>query len=84
MSEYLPQILKDNERISAMINDKFRLLNSSLNSSFANLQNAINSGDHSAYINSLVSINSAFGKELKYAKFDDFDSAMRSDEPLEF
>lgn len=84
VSEYLPQILKDNERISAMINDKFRLLNSSLNSSFANLQNAINSGDHSAYINSLVSINSAFGKELKYAKFDDFDRAMRSDEPLEF
>lgn len=82
IDEFLPQLVEDNEKLRNLIDSKFKNLKMSLDSSFADLQNAISSTDSNLFISSLVGINSAYGMKLKYLNFGEFDIAMKSDKPI--
>ncbi len=61
-----------------------RLENNShqFNKFLVGIETGLKNGDLSYSIQSMSELASYFGKELKYVKFDDFDQAMKSEEPL--
>ncbi|MCI6988210.1 MAG: hypothetical protein MR902_01380 [Campylobacter sp.] len=75
----MPELIDDNERLKDLIETKFKDMKFSLDSSFADLKVAINSSNSASFISSLVSINSVYGKKLKYLNFSDFDTITLSD-----
>lgn len=79
IDEFLPQLIEDNEKLEALIKTKFKDMKLKLDSSFADLQNAIISSNSTLFINSLVQINGIYGQKLKYVSFKEFDQAMLSD-----
>lgn len=79
IDEFLPQLIEDNEKLETLIKTKFKDMKLKLDSSFADLQNAIISSNSTLFINSLVQINGIYGQKLKYVSFKEFDQAMLSD-----
>lgn len=79
IDEFLPQLVEDNEKLETLIKTKFKDMKLKLDSSFADLQNAIISSNSTLFINSLVQINGVYGQKLKYVSFKEFDQAMLSD-----
>lgn len=79
IDEFLLQLIEDNEKLEALIKTKFKDMKLKLDSSFADLQNAIISSNSTLFINSLVQINGIYGQKLKYVSFKEFDQAMLSD-----
>lgn len=83
IDEFLPQLVEDNEKLETLIKTKFKDMKLKLDSSFADLQNAIKnaiiSSNSTLFINSLVQINGVYGQKLKYVSFKEFDQAMLSD-----
>ncbi|MCZ6159382.1 hypothetical protein [Campylobacter ureolyticus] len=79
IDEFLPQLVEDNEKLETLIKTKFKDMRLKLDSSFADLQNAIISSNSTLFINSLVQINGVYGQKLKYVNFKEFDQAMISD-----
>lgn len=82
IDEFLPQLVEDNEKLETLIKTKFKDMKLKLDSSFADLQNAIISSDSTLFINSLVQINGVYGQKLKYVSFKEFDQAMLSDNAI--
>lgn len=84
VDEVLPDLIQDNAKVSNLIDTHFKNLKLSLDSSFDELTLAVNSGDSQGFVQALVGINQAYGTKLAYANFDDFDTAMKSDEAIKF
>lgn len=82
IDEFLPQLIEDNEKLETLIKTKFKDMKLKLNSSFADLQNAIIGSNSTLFINSLVQINGIYGQKLKYVSFKEFDQAMISDSAI--
>lgn len=82
IDEFLPQLIEDNEKLETLIKTKFKDMKLKLDSSFADLQNAIISSNSTLFINSLVQINEIYGQKLKYVSFKEFDQAMISDSAI--
>lgn len=82
IDEFLPQLVEDNEKLETLIKTKFKDMKLKLDSSFADLQNAIISSNSTLFINSLVQINGVYGQKLKYVSFEEFDQAMISDSAI--
>lgn len=82
IDEFLPQLIEDNEKLETLIKTKFKDMKLKLDSSFADLQNAIISSNSTLFINSLVQINEIYGQKLKYVSFEEFDQAMISDSAI--
>lgn len=82
IDEFLPQLIEDNEKLETLIKTKFKDMKLKLDSSFADLQNAIISSNSTLFINSLVQINEIYGQKLKYVNFEEFDQAMLSNNAI--
>lgn len=82
IDEFLPQLVEDNEKLETLIKTKFKDMKLKLDSSFADLQNAIISSNSTLFINSLVQINEIYGQKLKYVNFEEFDQAMLSNNAI--
>ncbi|MCZ6156423.1 hypothetical protein O6B72_06290 [Campylobacter ureolyticus] len=82
IDEFLPQLVEDNEKLETLIKTKFKDMKLKLDSSFADLQNAIISSNSTLFINSLVQINGVYGQKLKYVNFEEFDQVMLSDNAI--
>ena len=82
IDEFLPQLIEDNEKLETLIKTKFKDMKLKLDSSFADLQNAIISSNSTLFINSLVQINGVYGQKLKYVNFEEFDQVMLSDNAI--
>lgn len=82
IDEFLPQLVEDNEKLETLIKTKLKDMKLKLDSSFADLQNAIISSNSTLFINSLVQINGVYGQKLKYVSFKEFDQAMLSNNDI--
>lgn len=82
MDEFLPELIEDNKRLKSLIDEKFSKMKLSLESSFNDFRNAVNSQNSELFISSLVNINSVYGMRLRYLSFNEFDSAMIDDKPI--
>lgn len=78
---FLPELIRDNDSLKALIDTKFGELKLELDSSFSDLALAV-SGRLDNFIGSLVAINEAYGKKLKYLNFSEFNEVMLSSKPI--
>ncbi|WP_169975593.1 MULTISPECIES: hypothetical protein [unclassified Campylobacter] len=84
VDEVLPELIKDNERIKDLIDTYKNDMVLKMDSSFAQLKSAVELNNNAVFIESLISINSFYGKKLKYTNFNQFNDIMLSDEPIRF
>jgi hypothetical protein len=55
---------------------------STFDSFFSDFENSLLNESYTSCIENMNSLATYLGKELKYKKFDDFDTAMKSEDPL--
>lgn len=78
--EALPKLVEDRERLQALADSYFAERESLLGTTFNDIQSASRSNDFNGFLKSLITINTAYGRLLPWASFEEFDEFMLDDD----
>lgn len=77
--EALPELVEDRERLQALADNHFAERESLLDATFKDIQLAGKNHDFNGFLNGLIIINTAYGRLLPWASFEEFDEFMLDD-----
>lgn len=78
--EALPKLIEDRERLQALADSYFAERESLLDATFKDIQLAGKNHDFDGFLKGLITINAAYGRQLPWASFEEFDEFMLDDD----
>ena len=81
-AQVIPQMVADRERLEGLVDRHLAEREFALDSAFADMAAARDGEGIGRFLNGLQEMNAAYGKMLPWSSFMEFDTRMRSDEPL--
>ena len=81
-AQVIPQMVADRERLEGLVDRHLAEREFALDSAFADMAAARHGEGIGKFLNGLQEVNAAYGKVLPWSSFMEFNTRMRSDEPL--